>query len=131
MTCAFELIEQGNRFIHIDAEGKDHEVSKELALAKVLERKDVVKVEGLEQFFGEIGSVHSFISPKGGISFPYHTDEVDLIIRCVEGTKNMIIEGASVRLSVGGELFIAQGVEHMAVNNTDSVILSIEQCKYP
>jgi len=129
MTQAFELIEQGNGYAFISPTGKDFRVTKEVAIAKVMNQEGVVKVEGLEQYYGEPGTVHAFISPKGAASFPYHTDLEDLVIRCIEGQKIMDVAAARHTLNVDDEVVIPEGVLHRALNRAASITLSIEQCK--
>jgi len=109
-------------------------------------RRNPVKVEGVERFnevlfttsinlgrrFSHFGPVscHLFLSCKGAISFPSHTDTEDVIIYMVSGQK--VFEGVAESQLVreGESIYIPRGVEHRAVNIDDSVMLSFGLERY-
>jgi len=115
----------GSRFFRI-SEGLDYEITMEQSILVVLEGKDIVKVEGLETLIEGSKTVHMFISPAQAVGFPEHTDDVDLVIKCIHGTKGFVMEGHAHRLNEGDSIDVPKGVPHFAVNNRESVILSIE-----
>jgi mannose-6-phosphate isomerase-like protein (cupin superfamily) len=125
ISSHFDKLGEGNKFFRI-CEGKDYEISMEEAIVTAFESKDIVKVEGLESLVSGSKSVHMFISPQYSVSFSEHTDPVDLVIECIEGIKDFIVDSKWNRLRRGESIFVGAGVPHYAINNYDSVILSIE-----
>jgi mannose-6-phosphate isomerase-like protein (cupin superfamily) len=115
----------GSKFFRI-SDGLDYEITMEQSILVVLEGKDIVKVEGLETLIEGSKTVHMFISPAQSVGFSEHTDDVDLVIKCIHGTKGFVVEGHVHRLNVGDSIDVPKGVPHYAVNNRESVILSIE-----
>jgi len=109
-------------------------------------RRNPVKVEGAERFnevlfntsirlgrhFGHFGPVscHLFLSCLESKSFQLHTDTEDVIIYMVSGQK--VFEGVagSQLVREGESIFIPRGVEHRAVNISDSVMLSFGLERY-
>lgn len=118
-------IDVGSSFFYIN-DGKDYEVSKEEAVLKIMEKKYVVKVEGLEHLYPGSNSVHMFISPAGSGSFKTHIDEVDLKILCTDGVKTFEVDGDINRIEEGEHVMVPAGTPHRATNPNSSVILSIE-----
>jgi mannose-6-phosphate isomerase-like protein (cupin superfamily) len=120
-----DYLDIGSRFFKI-TEGLDYEITKEQAIISALEGQCVVKAEGLESLIEGSKTVHMFISPANSTGFLEHTDEVDLVIKCIHGTKGFVVDGHEHTLRQGDSLSVPKGAPHYAVNNKDSVILSIE-----
>lgn len=80
----------------------------------------------LATHLGHCGPVtcHLFKSPKGGVSFPKHTDPDDVVIHVVSGSKTFYTECGDVTVNAGEWLFISRGLQHQAINNKDSIMLS-------
>jgi len=119
-------LDKGSAFFYIDEFGRDHEVSKEEAMFKIAGCKYTVKVEGMEHLVPGATTVHCFCSPKGAASFPYHTDDVDLEILCIQGVKDFDVDGKRNILEEGQFVIVKKGVRHRGINNADSVVLSIQ-----
>jgi quercetin dioxygenase-like cupin family protein len=115
----------GSKFFKV-CNGLDYEITREQAILVALEGVHVVKAEGLESTVKDAKTVHMFISPAKSVGFLEHTDDVTLVIMCVHGTKGFVVDGHEHTLCQGDTLSVPKGVPHYAVNNKDSVILSIE-----
>ncbi|QTH80267.1 hypothetical protein PA10_00067 [Pseudomonas phage pPa_SNUABM_DT01] len=106
-----------------------------------LENSDCpVKIEGIERLnatmfqncarlaahFGHVGpvSAHLFISPKGGVSFPMHTDLDDVVIYMVEGRKVFKFPDGEIELTAGDSIHIPRGELHQAINVDSSLMIS-------
>jgi mannose-6-phosphate isomerase-like protein (cupin superfamily) len=126
MNKKVKILSEGSRFFYIDDCGRDFELTKAEAVIKVCEESFVVKVEGLESTYKLGKSVHAFISPAGSASFDTHTDDVDLIITSVEGTKVMEFQGEVVEITEESSLYVPSGSPHKGLNKYDSITLSIE-----
>jgi quercetin dioxygenase-like cupin family protein len=61
---------------------------------------------------------------KGSKSFGLHTDPDDVIIFCIEGIKNIIVDGVKYKLKPQNSLFIPANKPHEAINEEDSLMLS-------
>lgn len=99
-----------------------------------------VKVEGMERLnrvmwnvckrlashFDHDGPVtcHLFISPKGAVSFPMHTDLDDVVIHMVSGQKTFESKAGSMDLVAGDSIYIPRGTHHRAINTDSSLMLS-------
>jgi len=80
----------------------------------------------MEHLCPDSESVHCFFSPKGAASFPYHTDDVDLQIFCIEGIKEFDVDGVRHKLTQWQLVDVAKGVRHRGINNHCSITLSIQ-----
>lgn len=99
-----------------------------------------IKIEGYERFsrllfdscsklairFNHFGyvSAHLFLSPKGALSFPMHTDLDDVVIYMVEGKKEFVTDNETFVMEAGQSLYIPRGASHMAVNVEESIMIS-------
>ncbi len=117
---------RGSSAFYIDNEGKDHPISKEEAIIKILEEQFTVKIEGMEYLYPESNSVHMFVAPEGAVSFDVHTDLVDLKILCINGTKSFEVDSRLHTLKEKEFVLVNKGIPHRAINNKASIILSIE-----
>jgi mannose-6-phosphate isomerase-like protein (cupin superfamily) len=126
MNKKVKILSHGNRFFYIDKNGNDFEITKAEAVIKVCEKLFVVKVEGLDSMLNWGKSVHAFISPAGSSSFNTHTDDVDLVIACMEGTKVFEVYGETIELDETSSVYISAGSPHRGVNEYDSIVLSVE-----
>lgn len=100
-----------------------------------------LKVEGYEKLslkihealhrvardLGHTGLVtcHLFRSPEGAASFPRHTDPDDVLIHVVTGRKTIVTDQCTYLLEAGDTLFIPRNTYHRAVNQHESLMLSI------
>lgn len=126
-----QLVKILNKGIVIDA----------MSVSDVLEHSDkVIKIEGYEKLcptlfqackdLAEVmehdGPVtcHLFISPKGGKSFPTHTDPDDVFLYVVSGMKHMAVNDDVKLLTAGDSLLIPRDTPHRAYNLNDSKMLS-------
>lgn len=84
-----------------------------------------IKVDQMERFFKrEDRTVHVFYNPKNGPTFPEHSDDVDVIIECMDGTKWMELEGKEICLKPGEMLYIPKGAFHRALNHDKALMAS-------
>ena len=106
----------------------------------------VVKVEGLERYSKEMASFcegigrcldhtgyitcHLFISTQGSVSFPEHTDPMEVILYMVDGKKEMFINGQSNIMRKGSVLNILPHEKHRAENIESSIMLSFGLERY-
>jgi mannose-6-phosphate isomerase-like protein (cupin superfamily) len=123
----FNFLQTGTIAMIIDEQGRDHPVDITSVDYYIAQQQYTVKVEGLEHHFTEYlpNSVHCYISPINASSFAEHTDPVDVEIKCLEGTKTMVINGKEVEISNGKSLVIPKHTPHRATNKYSSVMLSI------
>lgn len=119
-------LDKGTIFYFIDGSANCFEISKEEAIIKIAQKIDTVKINGLESLYDDYKTVHAFYAPAGAKSFPVHVDHEDLKILCMEGTKGFEVEGKRYNLKPGEFCLIPAGIEHRAINEFDSVILSME-----
>jgi mannose-6-phosphate isomerase-like protein (cupin superfamily) len=99
-----------------------------------------IKIEGMEKYSKQLweesqyyaikykhyGPVtcHAFIAKENSPSFPLHTDPDDIVIRCVEGVKDMEVSGEYIILEPGQEIYIPANTEHRAINKHHSLMFS-------
>jgi mannose-6-phosphate isomerase-like protein (cupin superfamily) len=67
---------------------------------------------------------HLFWSLKGSKSFGLHTDPDNVIILCIEGIKDIILNGIKHKLKPQDSLFIPANTPHEAINEENSLMLS-------
>jgi mannose-6-phosphate isomerase-like protein (cupin superfamily) len=67
---------------------------------------------------------HIFKSLKDSKSFGLHTDPDDVIIFCVDGIKNIIVDNIKHKLKPQDFLFIPANTPHKVINEEDSLVLS-------
>lgn len=123
----YEFLQHGTLAKIIDEQGRDHDIELSVVDYYIAQRKYTVKVEGLENYFKEYypNTVHCYIAPAGAPSFKDHTDPYDVEIKCIKGTKTMIVEDKLISIKEGESFFIPANVLHRATNGYDSVMLSI------
>lgn len=123
--CNF--LQNGTAAKIIDADGKDHSIELCAVDYYIAQKKHTVKVEGLEQHFAEFlpNTVHCYVAHAGAPSFAEHQDPYDVQIQCIEGTKIMMVNGVKIVINQGESIIIAANTPHQAINQYDSVMLSI------
>jgi len=121
----YDFLKYGTIAMYIDELGRDHIIDLMSVDYYIAQGRYTVKVEGLENFFQESGTVHCYIAPKDAPSFNSHADPVDVRIKCLEGIKTLVVDGKPVELYPGESVFIPKGTLHQATNRYDSVMLSI------
>lgn len=120
-------------------------VQTSLNFCETLSNKNVViKIESIEKlkshtkkvcdflssYFNHNGPVtaHVFISPKNGISFPWHTDPDAVIIYVVSGIKKIQFKDCNgeftITIPVGNCVIIPKNFIHKACNDDESVTIS-------
>ncbi len=119
-------IDSATSFFYIDDDARDHEITKEQAIIKIAQGKYTVKLNGLESIYSNYKTVHAFFSPANSVSFPEHMDFEDLKILCVSGNKGFEVGGVRYNLLPGESCSVPKGINHRAINELDSIILSIE-----
>jgi len=84
-----------------------------------------IKVEQMERYWEfDDRTIHAFYNPKNGPTFPEHTDDVDVIIECKDGIKNMEVDGKEIALQPGDKLIISKGTMHKALNYEKALMAS-------
>lgn len=123
----FDFLQKGTAAKIIDEQGRDHDIDLSVVDYYIAQEKHTVKVEGMENYFSEYlpNTVHCYISPAGAPSFPLHQDPYDVEIRCIEGTKTMIVEDTAIEIKQGESVLIPANTWHRATNEYSSVMLSI------
>jgi mannose-6-phosphate isomerase-like protein (cupin superfamily) len=123
----YDFLQNGTVAMIIDEQGRDHVIDLLSIDYYIAEGKHTVKVEGLETYFTEYAdsTVHCYVSPKGAVSFNEHTDPVDVEIKCITGTKTMIVNSTEIEIAQGTSLMIPKNTLHRATNKYSSVMLSI------
>lgn len=125
------MYHHGSAAYYIDDQGLDHPIPVEIVDRYIAEGHYTVKVEGLEgmydisQITSKPHTVHMYVSPGGAISFPKHTDPYPVFIHVLEGVKVMEVDGEIKTIHQGDTLEIPANTPHRALNEYDSVMLSI------
>ena len=129
-----DILHKGSKAYYIDDQGRDHLIPV-LSVGKyIAEERYVVKVEGLEDCFRHVTeelniqdkySVHCYISPPFGVSFPEHSDPIDVFIYCLQGSKTMMVNQEIIIIEEGSHIKIPAGTPHHAMNVEPSIMLSI------
>ena len=129
-----DILHKGSKACYIDDQGRDHLIPV-LSIGKhIAEERHVVKVEGLEDCFRHVAeelnikdnySIHCYVSPPFGISFPEHSDPIDVFIYCLQGSKTMMVDGEISIIEEGSYIKIPAGTPHHAMNVDPSIMLSI------
>ena len=129
-----DILHKGSKACFIDSAGRDHIIPVLSIGRHIAEERNVVKVEGLEHEFEHIvqklgitdkHTVHCYISPPFGISFPDHTDPIDVFIYVLEGSKTMMVDGEITIIEEGSYIKIPANTPHHAMNIEPSIMLSI------
>jgi mannose-6-phosphate isomerase-like protein (cupin superfamily) len=85
-------------------------------------------IQEAAQELGEGTDVHLYLTPEGGDSFEYHTDDRDVWVKMVRGKKMFVKRYTGMttltKLEENQCLFIREGLEHRAVPIGPSALLS-------
>ena len=116
----------------IDMDGRQHYmIGKEVlemhnALAMFLAQGEVtIKIEQMEKYWDfKDRTIHLFYNPKNGPSFDTHSDPVDVLIECKDGTKSMEVDGKEIILKPGDKLSIPANTPHRALNYEKALMAS-------
>jgi len=118
---------ENNQIIYIDKEGKDYKVKNEVTYSNwVKNYKNIphIKVEGLEdnnyhlQLFKDydlnfkMKNVHLFYNQLGGFSFPEHTDDINVLLCVIKGSKKVYVENTPIIVNENQAISIPKGVKH-------------------
>lgn len=137
---------------YIDEENRGHQLIPSSSLPSydayyaavqrlLTERKYSIKAERLERYnetvqrqLNELArernhtgpvTMHGFLAFPGSPSFDLHIDPYPVLIRCIEGTKTMMIKSEIVEIPEGSEQSIPAYELHQATNKHDVFTLSI------
>lgn len=87
----------------------------------------VIKVEGLERVLDySSNSIHLFYTQEDGLSFNWHTDDVDVLLYVIQGEKLLQFKDEEHLLKAGESAAIPKGTLHRANSRKNTVALSIE-----
>ena len=119
---------------------KDFRLKDEMSFASWLQQwrnQDSIKVEGLEDNasivanfpFLNINSIHLFANLKGEFSFPKHSDDVNVYLHIVQGSKKIYQWVDDMKyetfIQVGQSHVINSGVEHEVDSEKNTWALSV------
>lgn len=126
------------------SEGRSYDCSN--SLQYIQNETKVIKWEGFERYSSTIQreghylakhlghqgpfTCHLFLSPKGSLSFPIHTDPDDVVVYVVSGQKDFEHDGGVLTVRAGESLYIPANTPHRAINTHDSLMLSFGLERY-
>lgn len=131
---------ENNQIIYIDKNGKDYKVKDEITYGSWIKNyKNIphIKVEGLEDKFfylkilkdfnldHKVNSVHLFYNQYGGVSFPEHADDTNVLLYIVKGTKKVYVDNHLILVKEEQAIFIPKGVKHKVDSSENTWALSI------
>jgi len=114
----------------IDHDGKQHYVDAEnfwvyqAKISSYILSDFTIKVEQYEKNLDINGTAHIFFNKKNGPTFGLHTDPVDVIIKCLDGIKDLEIDGKHVSLKSGEFAYIKSNTKHRALNYEKGLMIS-------
>lgn len=73
----------------------------------------------------QIKDIHCFYNASGGWSFKEHSDEVNVYLYVLKGSKNVYIDGELFKLRENQGIHIPEGVKHRVDSLKDTWALSI------
>lgn len=129
-----------NQIIYIDQEGKDYKVKDEITYGnwiKTYKNMPHIKVEGLEDKFfhlkilkdfeldHKVNSVHLFYNQYGGFSFKEHTDNTNVLLYIVKGSKKVYSDNHPILVKKEQAILISKGMKHRVDSAPDTWALSI------
>jgi mannose-6-phosphate isomerase-like protein (cupin superfamily) len=130
-----DIVYLQNLLYYIDAQGQEHKINNLGHLHSLY--GNTIKLEGAEKYnkalfdycqsFKHSGPVtcHIFRSFAGSHSFPTHVDPDDVHLRLLYGQKTIILEDTEHILNPNDCLYIPANTPHRAINNEESLMLSI------
>jgi len=131
---------ENNQIIYIDKEGKDYKVKNEITYGnwiKTYKNIPHIKVEGLEdkefhlkilkdfQLDHKVNSVHLFYNQYGGFSFKEHSDNTNVLLYIVKGSKKVYSDNHSILVKEEQAISIPKGAKHRVDSAPDTWALSI------
>ena len=91
----------------------------------IAQQEFTLKVEQAEKLYHwKDRTIHFFYNPVNGPTFDIHTDPVDVIIDCHDGTKYMEVDGKEFKLVPGDKLLIHANTPHRALNYEKALMAS-------
>lgn len=108
-------------------------------LPQMLEKHYGFKITGLEDYNDAIKercswlseiwnqpsiTAHGYLGFSKGSSFDWHTDDSNVYLHVIKGTKTVNLDHKSVVLNDDQGIFINQGDSHKIDNNTDNIAIS-------
>lgn len=130
---SYEKYENGELKIigYLTLNNQDVQVKDVMSFSKWIETYSVypvIKVEGLERELDLCSnSVHLFYSQQDGLSFNWHTDDVNVLLYVVQGEKLLQFEDEEYHLTEGDSAVIPKGTLHRVNSKCGTIALSIEQ----
>jgi len=118
---------QNNQIIYIDKKGNDYRVKEQMTYGdwiKTYKTISHIKIEGLEdnnyhlQLLKDYNlnfktkNVHFFYNQLGGFSFPEHTDDIDVLLCVIKGSKKIYTENYPILIEEGQSISIPKGAKH-------------------
>jgi len=131
---------ENNQIIYIDKEGKDYKVKDEITYGnwiKTYKNIPHIKVEGLEdkefhlkilkhfQLDHKVNSVHLFYNQYGGFSFKEHSDNTNVLLYIVKGSKKVYSDNHPILVKEEQAISIPKGAKHRVDSAPDTWALSI------
>ena len=131
---------ENNQIVYIDKDGKDYRVKDQLTFsnwAKTYKSASNIKVEGLEDnnyhiqllkdynLSFKMKNVHLFYNQLGGFSFPEHTDDINVLLCVIKGSKKVFTENYPIIINEGQSISIPKGAKHKVESSPFTWALSI------
>jgi mannose-6-phosphate isomerase-like protein (cupin superfamily) len=131
---------ENNQIIYIDNEGKDYKVKDEITYGNWIKTyKDIphIKVEGLEDkkfhlkilkdfnLDHKVNTVHLFYNQYGGFSFKEHTDNTNVLLYIVKGSKKVYSDNHPILVKEEQAILIPKNVKHRVDSAPETWALSI------
>jgi len=131
---------ENNQIIYIDKEGKDYKVKDEITYGNWIKTyKDMphIKIEGLEDktfhlkilkdfnLDHKVNTVHLFYNQYGGFSFKEHTDNTNVLLYIVKGSKKVYSDNHLILVKEEQAILIPKGAKHKVDSTSDTWALSI------
>ncbi len=127
-TASYDTLKAERNFFQEAAETREAFLSGHTIIIKNLESFNLnIRLKAAS--LGPKVDVHMYLVPPGGTSsFPFHTDERDVLVKIVYGEKTFVLQEAggerSYHLATNDELFIPKGIYHKAIPSGPSCLLS-------
>jgi len=86
----------------------------------------IIKIEGLELDFNiSCKNIHLFVHQQHGLSFNWHSDDVNVLLHVIKGRKIVYMRNRRIILQAGQHIKIPKGIRHRVVSTKNTWALSI------
>jgi len=85
----------------------------------------IIKIEGLEKNYNLGNTIHLFVHQQAGLSFNWHTDDVNVLLYVVKGRKTVYMKNRKIILKSGQSVRIPKGTKHRVFSTKHTQALSI------